>query len=283
MNYLDYEFPLLADRLTRTLPGVHRVEIINCGGLSYGSHRLVLVASEVMQYNPDLLLFYEAHNEFEELEQLDLANLALAPVQHVLSRSALYRFMRDRIAEQRIDELRRAHERRRIAESIPDTSRSWGHNFTQEEREERMDTFRANLQRIIQACQDNSVPIIIGTVPSNLMRPSLQGERGLAYEQVLQLFREGRYQEGRALAQEILAASTRHQASDLENGIIRDLAGSLNVPLADVEAAIIAAEPHGVPGETLFNDHCHLNPDGNRILIRTYEAEILRLFGDEAP
>ncbi|NLV40506.1 MAG: hypothetical protein GXY15_04670 [Candidatus Hydrogenedentes bacterium] len=51
------------------------------------------------------------------------------------------------------------------------------------------------------------------------------------------------------------------------------------VPLADVEAAVTAAEPHGVPGETLFNDHCHLNPAGNALLARTYEKEILRALG----
>ena len=51
------------------------------------------------------------------------------------------------------------------------------------------------------------------------------------------------------------------------------------MPLADVEAAVIAAEPHGVPGETLFNDHCHLNPAGNALLVRVYEKEILRALG----
>lgn len=281
VNYLDFEFPLLADRLTRVLPGVRRAEILNCGGLSYGSHRLVLIASEVMQYEPDLVLFYEAHNEFEEVEQLHLANLTLAPVQSVLTHSALYRFLRDRIAERRIKELKEARASRRIAETLPDTSRTWGHVFSPEERKERMDRFRANIERIVQICRDAGVPLILGTVPSNLIRPSLQGQAGHDYERVLELFKNGHYQEGRSLAQSILAEATRHQASDLENGIIREVAAALSVPLADVEAAVIAAEPHGIPGETLFNDHCHLNPEGNKILIRTYESEIMRLFSEK--
>ncbi|HRZ16716.1 MAG TPA: SGNH/GDSL hydrolase family protein, partial [Candidatus Hydrogenedentes bacterium] len=73
--------------------------------------------------------------------------------------------------------------------------------------------------------------------------------------------------------------SPRHQSSDLENAILRELAAENGVPLADVEAAVIAAEPHGVPGETLFNDHCHLNPAGNALLVRVYEKEILRALG----
>lgn len=282
VNYLDFEFPLLADRLTRAIPGVRRAEILNCGGLSYGSHRLVLIASEVIQYEPDLILFYEAHNEFEEVEQLDLANLSLAPVQSVLTHSALYRFMRDRIAERRIVALREAQASRRIAESIPDTSRTWGHVFSPQERKERMDKFCTNLERIVQICQDAGVPLILGTVPSNLIRPSLQEQAGHAYEPVLELFKQGQYEQGRALAQSILAEAVRHQASDVENAIIRQIAASRNVPLADVEAAVIAAEPHGIPGETLFNDHCHLNPEGNKILIRAYETEIMRLFPPNA-
>ena len=30
------------------------------------------------------------------------------------------------------------------------------------------------------------------------------------------------------------------------------------------------AEPHHIPGETLFNDHCHLNEKGNEILLQTF-------------
>ena len=53
VNYLDYELPFLAARLSEELDDFDTVEIINCGGLSYGSHRLVLIAAEVLGYDPD--------------------------------------------------------------------------------------------------------------------------------------------------------------------------------------------------------------------------------------
>ena len=59
-----------------------------------------------------------------------------------------------------------------------------------------------------------------------------------------------------------------------ENQIIRASAARYHVPLADVEALIIAKEPHGVPGETLFTDHCHLNEVGRSHWIRAYEPLI---------
>lgn len=283
VNYLDYEFPLLAQRLADALPDIDTAEIINCGGLSYGSHRLVLVAREVLGYQPDLILVYSAHNEFEELDQLALARRESVWLQALLTRSAMYRFIRDRVAARRLHAIEAARRRQAIAESPPDTGKTWNYVYTDEQKAERMRAYRANLAAIIEACRSAGTPIVIGTVPSNLMRPNLYGTDMAAYETALALFREGRYEEGRRAAQEVLCRATRHQASDIENGIIRGLAAQYGVPLADVEAAISAAEPHGVPGETLFSDHCHLNPEGNRILIQTYEAQIHRLFSSPAP
>ena len=103
--------------------------------------------------------------------------------------------------------------------------------------------------------------------------------RGERYEaEVLPLFASGDYAAGKERAQAILSSVPRHQSSSAENRIIRDLAAQYGVALADVESAVIAREPHGVPGETLFGDHCHLNPEGNKVLIGEYEREITSLF-----
>mgnify|MGYP006279286557 CR=1 FL=1 len=276
VNYLDYELPRLEERLAKRFDAVDRVEIINCGGLSYGSHRLVLIAREVLGYGADLLLVYSGHNEFEELEQLDLANLQTLGLQRALSRSALYRFVRDRLAARRIDALREARNRRILEQALPDTARTWRHEFTGEEKHERMDAYRRNLETIVTLCRERGAGVILGTVPSNLFRPGLPGAAGARYErEVLSRFAQGKYEEGRRIAQEILQDNPRHQASDRENRILRNLAETHDVPLADVEEAVSKAEPHGIPGETLFNDHCHLNPAGNRILAEVFEREIL--------
>ena len=41
-------------------------EVINCGGISYASYRLVPILQEVLDYQPDLLILYTGHNEFLE-------------------------------------------------------------------------------------------------------------------------------------------------------------------------------------------------------------------------
>ncbi len=278
VNYLDFELKELGKRLQAQWGSKYdRVEAINCGGLSYGSHRLAPIAIEIMQYQPDLLMVYMGHNEFEEVEQLDLADLQTLGLQRVLAKSALWRFMRDRVASVRIAKLKADHNQRILADSAPDTAKNWLHEFTPEEISGRMDAFKRNYSIIISQCKEHGVPIVIGTIPSNLVKPVFPKEGMVRYQEVLDLYAKGEWEKGVALGRQIVKTSLRHQSSDLENDIIRSLAKEYDVPLADVEAAIVAAEPHHVPGETLFSDHCHLNPQGNAILARTYEAVIARM------
>ncbi len=41
-------------------------EVVNCGGVSYASYRLLPILKEVLAFEPDLLILYMGHNEFLE-------------------------------------------------------------------------------------------------------------------------------------------------------------------------------------------------------------------------
>jgi len=41
-------------------------EVINCGGISYASYRLVPIMQELLEHKPDLFIIYTGHNEFLE-------------------------------------------------------------------------------------------------------------------------------------------------------------------------------------------------------------------------
>ena len=41
-------------------------EVVNCGGVSYASYRLVPILKEVLGHQPDLIILYTGHNEFLE-------------------------------------------------------------------------------------------------------------------------------------------------------------------------------------------------------------------------
>lgn len=279
VNFLGPDLAGLLQRLPRLVPtGYTAFETINAGGLAYGSQRLVLLTAELLQYEPDLILLYSGHNEFEEVEQLDLANLRVVPLQKTLNHLATFRVLRDIKTAWMMRRLTSVHNRAITANPDVDYTASWRHQFTPEEVQERMRAYERNLTMIAQMCQERGVPLIIGTVPSNLLQPKLTVQQAVMFEEAKSLYEKGDYQQGMAITRKLLRDIPRHQSSDVENEIIRKVAAAYGLPLADVEAAIISLEPHGVPGETYFNDECHLNALGRLVQMNAYETEIKKLF-----
>ena len=57
-------------------------EVVNCGGVSYASYRLVPILKELSVYEPDMFVVYTGHNEF--LEARTFANVRpVTPLSHV--------------------------------------------------------------------------------------------------------------------------------------------------------------------------------------------------------
>ena len=55
----------LADGCTHLWPD-RRFEVINAAGMSYGSYRIRALITEILAYDPDLIVIYSGHNEFIE-------------------------------------------------------------------------------------------------------------------------------------------------------------------------------------------------------------------------
>jgi len=284
VNRLQPELVRLQQRLTQAHHAqFDQVEIINVGGNSNGSHRLVFVLAEVLEYEPSLILWHVGNNEFEEVEQLHFASLPTLKIQEFGSKYALTRLIRSGIAVCELAWLKQKDwQRHCLLDRFPDYSRAWHYPFTKRDVDVRMVDFQDNLNKVVLLCKKKGVPLVISTVPSNLWRPYLGNpEDGAKFRAVLQDQASHQYTQAAALSRQILKEATgRHQSSDLENQIIRSTAGKTGTPLVDVESAIIRAEPHGIPGETLFVDHCHLNDRGNAILIQSYEAVIEKQMND---
>lgn len=276
VNYLYHQFPMLENRLDWELRDLGRTfNLINVGGLAYGSQRLLRIAHELMDYEPDLLILYSGHNEFEELEQLHLVEMDNPPVQRVVYVSAFMRYLRDRVARRHMDAIEREHNARILGNPEVDYAAAAAHTFTLEEVEDRMRRYEDHLDRIVALCKQRGVDVVIGTVATNYWAPDLPWDRQEDRAKIDALYAAGDYAAGLALAREALRAGPRHQASDAENEIIRRVAARHGIPLADVESAITAAEPNGVPGETLFSDRCHVNEPGKAILLDTYRPLLL--------
>ena len=84
-------------------------EVINCGTDSFGSHRVRLIAEEIMAYEPDLLFVYSGHNECWDEEVEAVSDLEWLYVVKLCDRFAMSRFFRDRLVERHNATLRKRY------------------------------------------------------------------------------------------------------------------------------------------------------------------------------
>jgi len=271
---LDERLPSLErDLQERFKHKYDKIEIINAGARSYGSGRLMIVLREMLQFDPDIVLLYSGHNEFEDMEQLELSGLKYVPLMRLMSKSAAFRFCRDRITDGWVSVLEDERNRGILSRSRVWARRMGTRPLTPEQKDRIMRAYESNLSIMIDLCKESGVTLVMGTVPSNLYMylSPVQRRTGCSkvhdrqeYERVMQMAQE-----------QLKSAPERQQSSDIENGIIRKLSEEHGIPLADVEQAVIDREPHNIPGEEYFLDHCHLNKEGNSIWVDTYKKILI--------
>ena len=176
-----YGFPWGADAafthvLGAALAGTYRdrkIEAVNAAAMSYGSVRLRILAREILDYAPDALVMFEAHNEF--VERRMRRELERGPqlrwIQAVLFRSRLYSAM-TRLYE-RIRPRARPGEKdaepRSAGELLGvDVIRDTGSTVDDRDRQDALRALEENLRAIAEMARGKGVPLVLCTVPCNL-------------------------------------------------------------------------------------------------------------------
>ena len=165
-------------KLLNNSPGKASVyEVINAGGISYASYRVVNILKELLAYQPDLFVIYTGHNEFLEARTYEdfLAQPALVfKARQQLARLKTYRL------------LARAYRniRNNLTEDEPSTGtdhllspevetlleRSAGLELYQRDSlfsQGVFSHFRYNVARMIRLCRDSGVPVLFLTPVDN--------------------------------------------------------------------------------------------------------------------
>lgn len=155
-------------------------KVVNCGGVSYASYRLLPVMQECLSYQPDLFVFCEGHNEF--LEDVSYADVRQTPVVVQQGYSLLSRLRSFRLLQQAVH--RRPLSPASGATPIGTTGKPLlpGEVNTLLDHDGGLDAyhrddqhaavvrqhFRSNLQRMIDMCQSHAIPLLTVLPPSNL-------------------------------------------------------------------------------------------------------------------
>ena len=147
------------------------IEVINAGGVSYASYRVVVLLEEVLEYEPDLLVVYTGHNEFLEERVYgdrlrDNALVKLARRQ--LSGLHTVRWIRGVLSG---TSSAPTDDKQRVAAEVETRLDVWeGLNaFTRDDAlaEDVLAHFEWNLEAMVRLAKERNVPIVFVTPPAN--------------------------------------------------------------------------------------------------------------------
>ncbi len=161
--------------------------VVNCGGISYASYRLLPLMSECVRYQPDLYIVCEGHNEF--LEDISYTDIRKTPPAVVSVYSVAGQFRSFRILQSFLQTIRQhsagsagqygtseksnADELKPVLSAEVDALLDHTGGLEAYQRDdlhaERVVThFRSNLIRMVELCKQQRLPVLFIQPPSNL-------------------------------------------------------------------------------------------------------------------
>lgn len=182
----DVAWPaVLERRLQRLYPG-REIEVINVGGNSYGSGRILAVLRGILKYQPDLLIIATGHNEF--VEDSFRAAVALQPrplsrVHTLYLARAIQRLLPK--PEQEAMFLV-ANDKNAAGFLFSPQAENTVYRVTETRRQSTLATMAVNLAGMTALARSERIPLLLCTEPSNLTdwppdadatRPATAGQR----------------------------------------------------------------------------------------------------------
>lgn len=151
----------------------HRWEVINCGGLSYASYRMLPIVNEVLGYEPDLIILDCGHNEFLEERELshwkdrwEGARRAENLLNQLKSVQLLNQFLNSKRLARSVRP--KAHVQREVDALLDNQGGLEKYRRDQLQTDLVIESMRWNLQSMIDACQRSHVPVLLLVPTSNL-------------------------------------------------------------------------------------------------------------------
>ncbi len=152
-------------------------EVINCGGLSYASYRVLAILKEVLAYDPDLIVIDTGHNEFLERRSYDNWRLR-SPRRDTIAWLAQMRVVQMVRAYMQPTENRpeanTTESARTVLAAEVDALLDYSGGLADYHRDDPwrapvVEHFRWNLEQMIVQCLNREVPLLLVRPVSNLL------------------------------------------------------------------------------------------------------------------
>lgn len=197
-------------------------EVINCGGISYASYRLVPILQESLNYQPDLFIIATGHNEFLEdrtYDHIKSTPIVIAAMQHAVGRLRTFTLLRSAVLK--ITKRKSIGGRRPILNPEVTARLDFRGGLDLYHRDVKwrdrvVDHFEHNLRRLVGIAKNAGIPVLLVRESSNLRNcPPFKSEHtiGLSKEDLRRF--NSLIKEARSLYQ----INLRHAAELLEQAI----------------------------------------------------------------
>ncbi|MGE5499869.1 MAG: GDSL-type esterase/lipase family protein [Syntrophothermus sp.] len=268
----------LQRRLEFLYPDIN-VEVINLSMTAINTYTLRDLMPGVLGQRPDLIVIYTGHNEYYGALGVNSMGVIGKSPALVNMYIKLNRFKTVELIRNIIQSLSKKlpNEKASGSEGTLMSRMAEGGQipFGSDQYTAGLKQFESNMKAILEMARESHVPVIMGTLTSNLKDQVplslLQNERdrsaGNVYSQA-----QSEYSKGNAAA----ALELFKKARDLDairfrapgeiNRIIKNLGKEYNFPVADVDSAFNSNSPGGITGNDLMTDHLHPNLKGYQLM-----------------
>ncbi|MBI3465320.1 MAG: SGNH/GDSL hydrolase family protein [Planctomycetes bacterium] len=151
-------------------------EIVNCGGISYASYRLVPILDEVLQHQPDMIVIYVGQNEFLEdrtFHHVKQMPRALSAAHEQLARLRTYTLFRSAALDLTGRSREHLEKDKPVLRAEVDALLDYRGGLAQYHRDEKwregvVRQYEFNLRKLAAMCRDAGVPLIFCNPVCNL-------------------------------------------------------------------------------------------------------------------
>lgn len=151
-------------------------EVVNCGGISYASYRLVPIMRELLEYEPDLFIIYTGHNEFLEdrtYRRLKRIPNTLIGLHRMMLNLRSYCLANEFISKRRARRTESVSSSKTVLPTEVSARLDFENGLESYHRDEvwhegTIEHFRRNVQTMVRMSRGAGVPIILVNPASNL-------------------------------------------------------------------------------------------------------------------
>jgi lysophospholipase L1-like esterase len=265
-----------------------KIEVSNISMAAINSYTILDLLPSVVERKPDLILVYLGHNEYYGAMGVgSTQSIANSPW---LIKLSLYlkEFRLFQLVENTIryvvsinQKSAKPNDQTLMAQIAGDKLIE----FKSDKYEAGIDQFKSNMTDILEICRDSEIPVIVGTLASNIKDlDPFNSVETMGFDSANKIFRNAKSFLDKGYNKK--ADSLFRLAKDLDglrfrapedfNRVLINLSEKFHCRIANTDSALASNSTDGIIGDDLMVDHLHPNIEGYQIIGKSFLWQILK-------